>query len=514
MEGLAVFRLVSADLCGIEGRAVDVEVDLIAGLGSFVISGLPGKGIRESRERIRSAIQNSGLRYPSQRRIVVNLAPAGLEKDGATFDLPIALGVLVASGQIDGAFLQGCAALGELALDGSLRAIPGSISLVDSLTRIGIERILLPVKNLREGRLCPGDRCHGVRDLRHSIAVLRGESEGVEASDPIEVADLPPPELADVIGLERGKRALAIAATGAHDLLLVGPPGTGKSLLARHLPALLPAPDGAEVFEIARIASATGHRIPPVTSRPYRAPHHTVSWAGLVGGGSPPMPGEVTLAHRGVLFLDELPEFQRRAIDALREPLEEGQVTIARSGGVRTFPARFQLVSAMNPCPCGFAGSARRACRCPPARIQRYLEGVSGPFLDRIDLRVVVEGEGGASLLRGRKRGGLTTSSLRETVREGQRFRQERGQPFANRGIELRDRERWAPLEPAALRLLESCVEERFLSTRALLRLLRVARSCADLDFQASIGERHLLEALDLRCPQGQGGFLTDLIDL
>lgn len=509
-----MFRLVSADLCGIAGRPVEVEVDLIAGLGSFVISGLPGKGIRESRERIRSAIQNSGLRYPGQRRIVINLAPAGVEKDGAVFDLPIALGILAASGQIEGGQLQGCAAFGELTLDGSLRSVPGAISLVDTLVKDGLEKIFLPVDNLDEGLLCSPNRCHGVHDLNHAIAVLRGESTGAQGPESMEIDSSVEPELSDVIGLERGKRALAIAATGCHDLLLIGPPGTGKSLLARHLPALLPPPEAKESFEIARIASVTGQRIPGDLKRPYRSPHHTVSWAGLVGGGSPPRPGEVTLAHRGVLFLDELPEFQRKAIDALREPLEEGQVTIARSGGVRTFPARFQLVAAMNPCPCGFSGSSRRMCRCTASRIQRYLAGVSGPFLDRIDLRVTVEGESGARILKGRSSGGMTTSQFKEMVLEGQRFRRHRGQKFSNRSIDLAQRERWAPLEPAGLRLLEACLEERFLSTRALLRLLRVARSCADLDFKPEISEGHLLEALDLRAPQGDGGFLRDLIDL
>ncbi|MCI0651089.1 MAG: YifB family Mg chelatase-like AAA ATPase [Planctomycetes bacterium] len=525
-----VVQLASCDVFGIEGRVVQIEVDLLSGAAAFVVSGHAGKGIRESRDRVRSAIVNCGFYYPFDRRVVVNLAPATWEKDGSAFDLAIALGILIDSDQVPGAARRGWGVLGELSLNGSIRPISGVLALLAALRGIGIRSAVIPCDNLVEGSAVDGIESIGARNLREAVAVLSGDSPGVSLPAEAALADssragagvssevaapprgkaAPHPDLGEVVGHGPVKRALAIAVAGGHNVLLAGAPGAGKSFLARRMPGLLPPLSRDEVLEVTSIHSAAGIDVNGLISqRPFRAPHHTVSWAGLVGGGAIPRPGEITLAHRGVLFLDELPEFPRRSLEALREPLEDGRITIARARATLTFPAAFLLVAAMNPCPCGNYRHPRRVCHCPPERVRKYLEKISGPLIDRIDMRIEILSQPGRLLLDSRGPRSGSSGELRELVLRAQRFREAEGRPEPNRTLGWRDRERWAPLSDGARRLFLRSTEEFDISTRALTRILRLARTIADAAEAAIIEEEHLLEAIEYHSPRGGAGSLA-----
>ncbi len=481
---------------GVRAPAVTVEVHLGGGLPSMSIVGLPEAAVREAKDRVRAAIQCAQFEFPA-RRITVNLAPADLPKCGGRFDLPIALGILAASGQIPREPLAGYEFIGELGLTGELRPVDGVLPAALAVAAAG-RRLVVAEANGPEAALAAGLDASTARTLLEVCALLGGRKALPEAVAPPQ-RTIDRPDMRDVRGQALARRALEIAAAGGHHLLLVGPPGCGKTLLASRLPGLLPEADEAEALDTAAIASVSGRGLDPASwrERPFRAPHHTASAVALVGGGSEPRPGEISLAHNGVLFLDELPEWDRRALEVLREPLESGVVTISRAARQSEFPARFQLVAAMNPCPCGWAGDASGRCRCPAPAIDRYRGRISGPLLDRIDLHVEVPRLPPAEL-RPDAPEGESSAAIRARV-EVARARQLQRAGSLNARLSQAGTMTWCRLAPRDQALLERAVESLQLTARSMHRILRVARTIADLDASAAIATVHLTEALGYR---------------
>jgi magnesium chelatase family protein len=501
-------RIASEALSGLEGHPVEVEADVVAAAPAFSIVGLPDAAVQESRERVRAAIVNSAFQFPS-RRITVNLAPADLRKQGPSFDLPIALAFLVATGQAkDGCDGRGpIAAVGELGLDGSLRPVAGALALAQSLKRRGVRGLLLPAANAAEASLVPGLEVYPGRTLAE--AVERLAAGGGAAAPPADLEALlsggrgDGPDLSDIVGQHHAKRALEVAVAGAHNLLMTGPPGAGKTMLARRVPGIMPPLTAGEAIEVTRVYSVAG-LLPPgqpmVTSRPFRAPHHTVSSIGLVGGGGTPRPGEVSLAHLGVLFLDEFPEFRLSALEALRQPLEDGEITISRRLTSLTFPARIMLVAAMNPCPCGYLGDGERDCTCPAHRVHQYAARLSGPLLDRIDLRVDVPRvapRDRRDSVPAEASGSVRTRVLR--AREAQLRRLRGTRAYANAHMAPREVRRVCVIERDGIALLDQAYDRLRLSARGCDRVVKVARTIADLEGAETITGGHIAESLSYR---------------
>ncbi len=494
-------------MIGVEAYPVAVEVDITNGLPSFTTVGLPLGAVKEGRERVAAALGNAGFQLPL-RRITVNLAPADVPKRGSAFDLPIAIGLLVASGQLSGEGLENVLLLGELGLEGDLRPIRGALPIALAAGSMGCTELWVPLANVAEAAVVQGVTVRGVPTLLAACRHLTGEAplpsvrtDGAQlmaAASPVAV------DFADVKAQQVAKRALEVAAAGAHNVLLVGPAGSGKTMLARRLPGILPSLSLAEALDVTRIHSVAG-LLPAgdalVTSRPFRAPHHTISYAGLIGGGAVPRPGEVSLAHHGVLFLDEVAELPRHVLEMLRQPLEDGQVTIARAAMTLAYPARFLLVAAMNPCPCGHAGDANRQCSCSPAAVERYLGQLSGPLRDRVDIQLQVPAVGYGDLTSADAvESSAVVRSRVEAARARQRARfADCPGVHANGHMGPREVTRYVPLGSDAESVLRRAMERLALSARAYHRILKLARTLADLENVADVAARHVAEAVQYR---------------